>query len=114
MRSTFHLVRATDWAAADPTVAWTPPSLATEGFIHCTDGLAAMVETANRHYSGEGGEFLLLTVDLDAVGVPWRFDKPGSPYPHIYGRLPRSAILDVRPMPRTGSGRFEAPPAEGG
>ncbi|HTS14993.1 MAG TPA: DUF952 domain-containing protein [Candidatus Sulfotelmatobacter sp.] len=109
MRPTFHLVRSIDWAAADPARPWAPPSLAAEGFIHCTDGLAAMVDTANRFYAAEPGEFLLLTVDLDAVGAPWRFDEPGRPYPHVYGPMPRAAILDVGPMPRTAAGRFEAP-----
>ena len=109
MRPTFHLVRSTDWAAADPLEPWAPASLAGEGFIHCTDGLAAMVDTANRFYAAEAGDFLLLTVDLDAVGVPWRFDEPGRPYPHIYGPMPRAAILDVRQMPRRADGLFVAP-----
>lgn len=109
MRPTYHLVRSTDWAAADPRRPWAPASLAGEGFIHCTDGLAAMADTANRFYAGEPGDFLLLTVDLDAVGCPWRIDEPGRPYPHIYGPLPRSAILAVRPMPRTADGRFASP-----
>ena len=88
---------------------WAPASLASEGFIQCTDGLAAIADTANRFYAGEPGAFLLLTVDLDAVGCPWRIDEPGRPYPHIYGPLPRSAILAVRPMPRTADGRFTSP-----
>ena len=76
-----------------------------EGFVHCTDGLAAMVETANRFYAGEPGDFLVLTVDLDAVGCPWRIDEPGRPYPHIYGPLPRRPSVEVRPMPRPPTAR---------
>jgi uncharacterized protein (DUF952 family) len=106
VRPTFHLVRSTDWEAADPGAPWTPPSLASEGFIHCTDGRAAMVATANRFYAGDSGDFLVLTVDLDAVGSPWRFDEPGRPYPHIYGPLPRSAVIGVRRMPRAADGPF--------
>jgi uncharacterized protein (DUF952 family) len=106
MRLTFHLVPAAAWAAAEPGAPWTPPSLASEGFIHCTDGEAAMVETANRFYAADPGAFLVLTVDLDAVGSPWRFDEPGRPYPHIYGPLPGSAVVEVRPMPRATDGTF--------
>ena len=32
-------------------------------------------------------------MDLDALDVPWRYDVPGSPYPHIYGPIARAAIL---------------------
>ena len=47
--------------------------------------------------------FLALTVDLDALDVPWRYDVAGSPYPHIYGRDPargdrrRSSRVDREP-----------------
>ena len=64
-----------------------PPSLAAEGFIHCTDGAAAMVDTANRHYRADPRPFLVLTVDLDATGSPWRFDDQAGIYPHIYGTI---------------------------
>jgi uncharacterized protein (DUF952 family) len=65
-----------------------------------------MVATANRHYSGDAGPFVVLTVDLDALDVPWRYDDPGSPYPHIYGPITRAAILGAIPIERDGDGRF--------
>jgi uncharacterized protein (DUF952 family) len=30
-----------------------------------------------------------------------------SPYPHIYGAIPRSAIVAVQPVRRSATGRFE-------
>ena len=60
-------------------------SLATEGFIHCTDGVGPLAVTFDRYYAADPRPFLALTVDLDALDVPWRYDVPGSPYPHIYG-----------------------------
>jgi uncharacterized protein (DUF952 family) len=82
------------------------PSLAIEGFIHCTDGEAAMVATANRFYRADPSDFVVLTVDLDASGSPWRIDDPGKPYPHIYGPIAPQAILAVRPFRRTADGEF--------
>ena len=49
---------------------------------------------------------MALTVDLDALDVPWRFDDPGSPYPHIYGRIAPAAILGVAGVERDPEGRF--------
>ena len=39
----------------------------------------------DRFYAADPRPFLALTLDLDALDVPWRYDDPGKPYPHIYG-----------------------------
>ncbi len=109
MRLTFHLVPEAAWAAQDPGSPYRHASLESEGFIHCTDGGAAMRDTANRHYAGDPRPFLVLTIDLDAAGSPWRIDGLGSPYPHVYGPIDRGAILEARPMPRHPDGTFGRP-----
>ena len=106
-RPTFHLVPVAVWEAADGAAPYTAASLEREGFIHCTDGVDALAATFERHYLADPRPFLALTVDLDALDVPWRFDVPGSPYPHIYGSIPRAAIVDVSAVVRASDGRFE-------
>lgn len=106
MRPTYHLVPERVWTSLDPSTPYRHPSLESEGFIHCTDGAAAMRDTANRHYREDPRSFLVLTIDLDAAGSPWRIDEPGKPFPHVYGPIDRAAILEVRPMPRDAHGAF--------
>jgi uncharacterized protein (DUF952 family)/uncharacterized protein YciI len=106
MRPTFHLTPAEAWAARDSAAPIEAPSLATEGFVHCTDGAAAMVATANRHYRQVPGSFVVLTIDLDATASPWRFDDPSGIYPHVYGSIASSAVLAVQAIPRAGDGTF--------
>ena len=106
-RPTFHLVPVDVWDAADPAAPYAAASLEREGFIHCTDGVAALAATFERHYLADPRQFVALTVDLDALDVPWRFDVPGSPYPHIYGTIPRAAILEVSEVVRGSDGRVE-------
>jgi uncharacterized protein (DUF952 family) len=103
---TFHLLPLQAWIDARAMGRVAPDSLATEGFVHCTDGWAALVDTANRHYRGIAGPFLGLGVDLERVGAPWRYDDAARVYPHVYGPLPLSAIVSVRPMARAADGRF--------
>ena len=110
MRRTYHLVAEPVWSALDPSVPYVHASLEAEGFIHCTDGASNMRDTANRHYRDDSRPFLVLTVDLDAAGSPWRIDEPGSPYPHVYGPIDRAAILHVRSVPRAEDGEFRRPP----
>ena len=106
MRPTYHLVLEEAWAAADPTAPFAAESLATEGFVHCTDRAEELAKTFDRYYASDDRPFCAVTVDLDALDVPWRYDVPGSPYPHVYGTIARRAILDVRPVARHPDGRF--------
>ena len=106
MTPTFHLTRREWWDRADPEGPLGAPSLETEGFIHCTDGAAEMIVTANRHYAADPADFVVLTVDLDRISSPWRIADPGRIYPHIFGPLDRAAIIAVVPAPRDAAGRF--------
>jgi uncharacterized protein (DUF952 family) len=108
VRKTLHLVPLEVWAASDPDRPYEAASLATEGFIHCTDGEDELVATANRHYRDDRVTFLALTVDLDAVGAPSRIEDARGVYPHVFGPIERRAILDARPMVRDDDGRFIA------
>lgn len=105
MQKTFHLVPNEVWAAADPAEPYAAESFATEGFVHCTDGIGALGETFDRHYAADPRAFVALTLDLDAIDVPWRYDDPGSPYPHVYGSVARSAILVATRVERDEHGR---------
>lgn len=106
MRPTFHLIPVDVWAAADADTPLVRESLDDEGFIHCTDGADALIATAERHYREDGRDFLALTVDLDALTSPWRYDDPGKPYPHIYGPIDRAAIVGAQAVLRAPDGRF--------
>jgi uncharacterized protein (DUF952 family) len=106
MRPTYHLVPAATWAARPADDAYAAPSLATEGFIHCTDGEDEVIATANRYYRDDPRPYLVLTVDLDAVGAPWRTDDPAGIYPHVFGPVPPSAVVAARRARRAPDGTF--------
>ncbi|GAA2144918.1 DUF952 domain-containing protein [Glycomyces algeriensis] len=74
-------------------------TLAEEGFIHCSlpeqlEAVAALV------YGDHPGPLVVLVIDTELVDVPIRYEAPapGAPeYPHLYGPLPTSAVVEVRP-----------------
>jgi uncharacterized protein (DUF952 family) len=105
-RLTYHLTPLEWWERAPADAPLTAPSFADEGFIHCTDGAAAMVATANRHYRDDPRPFVILTLDLERVGSPWRIDDPAGIYPHVHGPIDRAAIIASVPAPRDEDGRF--------
>jgi len=105
-RPTLHMVPAAVWDGRDTVEPYAPAAYADDGFIHCTDGDAGMVATANRFYRDDPRTFLVLTVDLDATGSPWRFDDPERRFPHVYGPIAPASILEVRQMVRDADGEF--------
>ena len=105
-RPTLHLVPEAVWEAHDPAQSYAPAAYADEGFVHCTDGDDEMVVVANRFYRADPRPFLLLTIDLERTGSPWRFDDPGQVYPHVYGPIDPACVLDVRRFVRDADGTF--------
>jgi uncharacterized protein (DUF952 family) len=110
-RPTLHLVPEATWRAHDPLVPYTPAAYPEDGFVHCTDGDEAMVAVANRFYRGDPRPLLLLTIDLERTGSPWRFDDPARIYPHVYGPIDPACVLEVRRMARDAEGAFVRPEA---
>jgi uncharacterized protein (DUF952 family) len=105
-RPTLHLVPEAVWDAHDPSLPYVAAAYADDGFIHCTDGDEEMLKTANRFYASVSGSFLVLTVDLERTGSPWRIDDPGKPYPHVYGPIDPASVTDVRRFVRAADGTF--------
>ncbi len=107
---TLHLLPAARWEAwradADPAARYVPAGFETEGFVHCTDGDEEMLAVANRFYAAEPGDVVVVDLDLARVGASWRYDDPGSPYPHVYGALRRDAVRSVRRVLRDPAGHF--------
>lgn len=101
---TYHLIPSDEY---DPQAAtYAPPTYAAEGFIHTTQTLAIVHEVANRYYRADPRPYLLLTIDLDRLGTPWRYDAAGPTYPHLYGPIERDAIVAIRPVARAADGTF--------
>jgi uncharacterized protein (DUF952 family) len=111
-RLTLHLLPASRWeewcADPDPAARYVPQGYEAEGFVHCTDGDEEMLAVANRFYAADARAFVAIDLDLDRVDAPWRYDEPGSPYPHVHGPLRRDAVRGVRAVLRDADGQFVA------
>ena len=105
-RPTLHLVPEAVWEAHDPSRPYLPAAYREDGFVHCTDGDEEMVAVANRFYRDDPRPFLILTLDLERTGSPWRFDDPGQRYPHVYGPIDPASVIEVRRMARDADDAF--------
>lgn len=99
----FHLAIADEWRS-DP---YRPPSLAQDGFIHCSTA-SQLIEVANDLYRGRP-DLILLTIDPELLDVPVVYEDcydSGQRYPHVYGTITPGAVVDERPMHPGPDGRF--------
>jgi uncharacterized protein (DUF952 family) len=105
MRRIYHLVPRAVWEQA-PAGPYCAASLATEGFIHCSNG-NQVVGSANKFYATEA-ELLLLALVPDRLTSPLRDEegRPGELFPHIYGPINREAIVEVIRLERGADGRW--------
>jgi uncharacterized protein (DUF952 family) len=111
----FHIATHEDWDAAQQRASYVAPSLATEGFIHCSTA-AQVASTANAIFRGRD-DLLLLTIDEDRLTSEVRYEPAATPaheggselFPHLYGALNLDAVTSAEPMPPREDGTFEAP-----
>ena len=103
----FHIATAADWRRTTETGTYTTSTvgrtLEEEGFIHASrrDQVQGVFD---RYYSGLREHLVLLTVDpARLTDAEVRVEAVGDDtYPHVYGPINRSAVLDVAPLDRRG------------
>ena len=92
----YHLATQADWDAYQSAGTITPPSLADEGFVHCSYG-HQVPGTVGRHFEGVT-DLLALRLDPSLLGDALLVEEDsygsGQTYPHIYGPIPTVAVLD--------------------
>ena len=103
---TLHLVPEPVWRAHEGSATYTPERFAEEGFVHCTDGEALLLEVANRYYRDDPRAYIVLDVDLGAVQAPAVYEDEARRYPHVYGSIERAAVRRVRRLERAADGSF--------
>jgi uncharacterized protein (DUF952 family) len=100
-----HLVAASAWEQAKARGRYEPPTLATEGFIHCC--AAAQLDAVAGFYA-DVDDLVVLDLDDSILAVRWeppahpdgRPASPDEPYfPHVYGPIELAAVVGVRPYP---------------
>ena len=112
MRPILHITHKTEWAEAQRNGFYSAPSIASEGFIHCSTP-AQVVATAERFYAGQHG-LVLLVIDSERVQAEVKFeagtDKPDESFPHVYGTLNLDAVTSVLDFEPDPAERWTLPP----
>lgn len=92
----YHVTTKADWGKARQQGFYLAPSLADEGFIHCSQEhqVAGVLE---RYFEGQT-DLVKLVIDTDKLTSKFVFDWSPSmadTFPHIYGPVNQDAVVDV-------------------
>ncbi|WP_419993768.1 DUF952 domain-containing protein [Streptomyces boninensis] len=119
----YHVVPLDDWLIA-PDRPYAPPHLAEAGFVHCAPDEATSLAVADTAYRGAPGPLMVLMIDEHALDarISWEAadgaegaegaegaPPPGIPaetlFPHVYGRINRTAVVGMLEVRRDARGR---------
>lgn len=110
-----HIAHRAAWEASVASGYYKPPSLDSDGFIHCST-IGQTLDTANQYYAYQL-DLVLLCIDEEKVEARVKYEAPAcsndqradSLFPHIYGPLNVSAVVRVVEFAPGADGRFGLP-----
>ena len=103
----YHLTSREEWAAAQTAGEYEAPSLADEGFIHCSGDDEQTLRVVERLYAGVSG-LLVLDIDTEKLTSEVKREisaRSGEMYPHVYGKINLGSIVTVRYVTLGSDGR---------
>jgi uncharacterized protein (DUF952 family) len=111
----YHIATVPDWDQAQQDGEYRTStrgrSLSEEGFIHASTA-AQVLPVANAVYLDEQQDLVLLVLDTSLIEAEVRREPvPGwtDPFPHIYGPLDVTAVVQAVPLERDPAGNFRWP-----
>jgi uncharacterized protein (DUF952 family) len=101
----YKILRAAAWSSCGEVVPWSDDDRR-DGFMHLSTAAQAL-ETADKHFKG-ATDLLALEIDERAIAAALKYEpsRGGAPFPHLYGELPRAAVIRVRLLVQSAKGRF--------
>jgi uncharacterized protein (DUF952 family) len=99
-----------EWSQRPQSALYVAESLPIEGFIHCSPDAQVLLAVANRFYRSQPGEWLILSIDDNALEFELRWESvDGQLFPHVYGPINTEAVVAVTRFPRDADGHFLPP-----
>jgi uncharacterized protein (DUF952 family) len=106
----YHITSAKEWSEAQPAGVYQPANYTADGFIHCSFR-DQVIKVANSYYRN-ANDMLLLKIDTDLVKskiIEENLEGGEENFPHLYGQLPVSAVVQTAALPKDQNGYFSFP-----
>lgn len=95
-RFVYKILLPSEWQQFEEAGSFTgSPTDRASGFVHCSSRAQAAA-TALRFFAGERA-LVVVALDGEVLGdaLRWERSTGGELFPHVYGSLPRLAVVDV-------------------
>lgn len=90
----FHICHSNDWNSAIDKGEYKPHSFDIDGFIHCST-CQQLLKVANIYYQNESN-LKLIWIDPAKLIAPLKWEEnDGDVFPHIYGAINLSAVIEA-------------------
>lgn len=113
----YHITTQSEWDSAKQTGVYRTSSLDSAGFIHLSATVDQVERVANALYQAVD-DVIVLHIDKDALKAPVKMEPPdatvpaehydGELFPHLYGELPASAVIDATRLNKNNDGQYES------
>ncbi|MBC8145497.1 MAG: DUF952 domain-containing protein [bacterium] len=101
----FHIAEHDRWKACVDSGKYSPASLATEGFIHCS--YERQVQRSLDKFFASHDEVILLEIDPVLLRSGLKVEPAdGDSFPHIYGEINTDAVVVAELIIRDGNSRL--------
>jgi len=97
MATIYHVTTAAAWDEAREKGRYESPSLAAEGFIHCSTDGQQVKGVLERYFGGKTG-LVKLVIDTEKLTSPFIYEwspSTADTFPHVYGPINLDAVTDV-------------------
>lgn len=106
MTKIWHITKREQWEQSQLAQVYFSESFDSEGFIHCSTS-EQVLPVANLLFCGQQG-LVLLGIDSSQVEAQIRYEEvAGTMFPHIYGALNTTAVVEVLDFAPGINGLFE-------
>lgn len=110
-----HITQRSSWETSASRGYYKPASLDVDGFIHCST-IEQTAETANRFFADQK-DLVILCIDTNKIETKVKYEESAcandqredSLFPHIYGPLNVSAVVQVVKFVPNADGEFILP-----
>lgn len=106
----YHITEDEQWQDAQINGKYLPKQFISDGFIHCSYK-HQLIKVANRFFKGQNN-LIILAIDSQRIAskiVTENLEGGTELFPHIYGELPLSVILNVSKLSSNVDGTFYLP-----
>ena len=94
----FHIITNDEWRLHEIAGMIDPPSLQTDGFVHCSTEAQVPV-TIGRYYPDcQDLRVVQIAVSRLTSELRWEESHPGEFFPHVFGPIPITAIVGKHPL----------------